>query len=265
MPKNNAEVTVRAAIPVSLHFTSHNMPHREINETYHQGSPGAGSLEDRAPQLNMTVCGCRCGCGCGLNGSSEGASSEDEGAAVRMPQMFNAIPNMTSADVTFPQSSSGPERPSGTQNFELQSPVPLHGHGEVQMIETPYSGFLMSEQGFHLTEYAGSLEDFERMLIRRDGHLLGGAETPNSMANEPYNTKDHSLASSGFSSVSCETPGPGLGGWIEEIPVAGYHFSKSPLRLTPQRRYCRGLVAAHLVLNDDMTYPQSILEEDLKE
>jgi len=120
----------------------------------------------------------------------------------------------------------------------------------------------MSEQGFHLTEYAGSLEDFERMLIRRDGHLLGGAETPNSMANEPYNTKDHSLASSSFSSVSYEAPGPGLGGWIEEIPVAGYHFSKSPLRLTPQRRYCRGLVAAHLVLNDD--YPQSILEEDLK-
>jgi len=223
------------------------MPHREINETYHQESPGAGSLEDRVPQLNMTVCGCRCGCGCGLNGNSDGASSEDE------------------ADVTFPQSSSGPERPSGTQNFELQSPVPLHGHGEVQMIETPYSGFLMSEQGFHLTEYAGSLEDFDRMLIRRDGHLLGRAETPNSMANEPYNTKDHSLASSGFSSVSCETPGPGLGGWIEEIPVTGYYFSKSPLRLTPQRRYCRGLVAAHLVLNDDMTYPQSILEEDLKE
>lgn len=122
-------------------------------------------------------------------------------------------------------------------NFELQSLVPLHGRGEVQMIETPYSGFLMSEQGFRLTEYAGSLEDFERMLIRRDGHLLGRAETPNSMANEPYNT------------------------------VAGYHFSKSPLRLTPQRRYCRGLVAAHLVLNDDTTYqdyPQSTLEEDLK-
>lgn len=67
------------------------MPHREINETYHQESPGAGSLEDRVPQLNMTVCGCQCGCGCELNENSEGASSEDEGAAVRMPQMFNAI------------------------------------------------------------------------------------------------------------------------------------------------------------------------------
>ncbi|OCL02356.1 hypothetical protein AOQ84DRAFT_187888 [Glonium stellatum] len=242
-------------------------PHRETNETYHEESSATGSLDDRPPQLNMTVCGCRCGCGCNFNGDSEDASSEDEGAAFRMPQTFNAIPNMTSADVTFPHSSKRPESLLSTQSCKPRSPAAPRGRAQSQRIETPYSEFLMSEQGFHLIERSSSPEGFEHVFIRRDGHLLARTKTPNSMANEPCNNGDHSLASSGFLSVSCQTPGPGLGGWIEEIPITGYHFLKSPLRLTPQRRYCRGLVAAHLVLDDDMTfhdYPKSILEEDLR-
>ncbi|OCK83828.1 hypothetical protein K432DRAFT_379128 [Lepidopterella palustris CBS 459.81] len=174
---------------------------------------------------------------------------------------------MNLADETFPQSHQGPERPLTTPKVEVQSPMLVRRDGHDEQIQTPYGGFLMSREGFRPMECPLDLDDLRRMLLR-GLHTINRAETPSSMTNEPDGSGDHSLASSTILSVRCGTPGPGLGGWTEEAPLLpNYHFLKSPLRLTPQRRYCRGLVAAHLVLDDDMTdhhnYPKSISGEHL--
>jgi hypothetical protein len=64
----------------------------------------------------------------------------------------------------------------------------------------------------------------------------------------------HSVYSTDARSVHCSSPGPGLGAWAGEEETKDiafeYYFLCRPLRLTPQRRYCRGLVASHLILND---------------
>jgi hypothetical protein len=66
-------------------------------------------------------------------------------------------------------------------------------------------------------------------------------------SNDPFSTVSSDIE---IRSIHCVSPGPGLGAWTEDIVLEKYHFLDSPLRLTPQRRYCRGLVASHLVVRD---------------
>jgi len=193
------------------------MPHIEISET----------PDGRPPQLNITICGCRCGCGCGCGDREGGGSSDDE------------------ADEIFL------ERPFGQENMEQPSPLPFGGQVGIERIPTRHGGFIMSREGFRPDQFAEGSEAVERALLARGFTAVRRVETPSSTTNEPHDSDDHSSVSGVVEviGVRCGSPGPGIGTWAN---LADYYFIKSPLRLTAQRKYCRGLVTAHLTVHDDM-------------
>ncbi|KAF2498915.1 hypothetical protein BU16DRAFT_615892 [Lophium mytilinum] len=220
------------------------MTHLEMNEFYYQGTP-----DGRPPQLNITVCGCRCGCGCAFSGDSEEGSSDDEGAAARTQQIIEDVLNMSSADeVTL-------DRPRKLNDMEQCSPCPLRSQEGIQRIETRYGGYIMTREGFRPDLFAVGSEGMQRAIWPARRPALGHAEsdTVTSTANESNRSDDQSSASSGellrIPDIRYGSPGPGMGGWAT---LPDYYFVKSPLRLTAQRQYCRGLVTAHLVVHDNM-------------
>jgi len=201
-----------------------------------------GASDDRPPQLNTAICGCRCGPGCDCGDREGGGSSDDEGAAARTQQTFDNTPNMDSADEILL------ERSFGQENTERASPLPFRGQVGIERIPTRYGGFIMSREGFRPDQFAEGTEAVERALLTRGFTAIHRVEAPSSTVNEPHHSDDHSSVSGVVEviGVRCGSPGPGIGTW------ANYYFVQSPLRLTAQRKYCRGLVTAHLVVHDDM-------------
>ncbi|KAF2806755.1 uncharacterized protein BDZ99DRAFT_84876 [Mytilinidion resinicola] len=203
------------------------MPLFEMNEHYYQRTP-----DGRPPQLNMTVCGCRCGCGCAFSGEGEGGNSDDEADEVLR------------------------ERSRGLDDVEQGPSLPFHIQEEIQRVETRHGGYIMSREGFRPDYFAVGSEEMQRAILPGRRLAIGHAEsdTVTSTANEPNGTDDQSSASSGellrIPDIRYGSPGPGIGGWVT---LADYYFVKSPLRLTAQRQYCRGLVTAHLIVHDDTT------------
>ncbi|KAF2662735.1 hypothetical protein K491DRAFT_815 [Lophiostoma macrostomum CBS 122681] len=190
----------------------------------HEASKGPYETEtitpDRPPQLNRTVCGCRCGRGQTgqIVDEAGGRNDGDDAEHLASP---NAVVDET----------SGGEREESSLR-------------ELQEMETRLRDFLVGVDTLQTREGTS--------LILLDPYAFEGSV--NSMNVEPYGSDDYSVISSGVRSLRSMSPGPGIGAWIEEanmnLGARSYHFRGTPLRLTPQRRFCRGLVASHLVLHD---------------
>ncbi|KAF2187736.1 hypothetical protein K469DRAFT_105890 [Zopfia rhizophila CBS 207.26] len=187
---------------------------------------------DRPPQRNTAVCGCRCGCGCGILEGSESGNNDDD-------------------DQDFPLSSDGPEAHVKVAAFEVRQPsLPSWNGEEIREVRTRYGGYLNGTEGFRLSQHVVGKEEDHPMWCYRGRNLHDHDDASDSMKNEPHGSDDHSTVTSEVISVRCMSPGPGLGTWAEDPRMSKYHFLATPLRLTPQLRYCRGLVASHLILED---------------
>jgi hypothetical protein len=200
---------------------------------------------DRPPQLNKTVCGCRCGrVQTGQVADDTGGRNDEDGASTHSLETLVAS-NQSEADAEFPASpdavtdrtSDGEHAMSGRQR-------------EVQEMQMRLGDFLGNVDILRARESVVLGEELSLLLF----HPNAFEGSVNSMSVEPYGSDDHSMVSSGVRSIRSISPGPGIGAWTEDVDVDlgmnTYHFRETPLRLTPQRRYCRGLVASHLVLHD---------------
>ena len=192
------------------------MPYfHEANQAPYQSNPEMTS-PDRPPQLNEAVCGCHCGCGCG--------------------GMFEA-----------------PEQHVHIEAFAVRRPSSDQGNGiNLREVRTRFGGFLNDMDGFRLSEHAMGGGDGP-VRVHQMCPPADLDDAADSMRNEPCGSDDQSTAASDIRSVHCISPGPGLGSWAEEVRVNGYHFSVTPLRLTPQRRHCRGLVASRFDFQDEIS------------
>lgn len=215
---------------------------------------------DRPPQLNSTVCSCQSGSGC--NHELSGGSGRvvdvhgDDGASITSLDTLVAS-NNSEADESSPPSPDGPEQHQQQQQqqqlvdetdaFELEAQL-------VSLWETTTASFEEIRARF-----GGSFNN-RRERMRRTERALGlvgdhDDDMPDSLMNEPLESGDHSVVVSDKGSVRCISPGPGVGAWTTDglklgIGMRKYYFVVSPLRLTPQRRNCRGLLAQHLVVGD---------------
>ncbi|KAF1995899.1 hypothetical protein P154DRAFT_526003 [Amniculicola lignicola CBS 123094] len=218
----------------------------EHRETPHHASPEAVSW-NRPPQLNETVCGCRCGCGCSnVFLGSDGADDEGNRGSVFRDNRASVSDQSDIGD--DPLSPNGPEQHITLESFESRrlSPLPLR-ENNVYEIQTRYGGYVNDVHGFRLSQRTVGQDPLPRLFRSRSRPVF--ENSPDSMNNESVNNEERSNATSGDVNIRCMSPGPGIGAWVDE----GYYFHDHPLRMTPQRRLCRGVVASHMVLRDDET------------
>lgn len=193
---------------------------------------------NRPPQLNGTVCSCQSGSGCNheLEGD-EGVDVHGDGASISSQDTLVAS-NNSEGDETSPQSPDGPEQRVQVESeaFEAQL-VSLWGTASFEEIRARFGGSFNRLERIRRTQRALGLGDDDDMV--------------DSMINEPLESGDHSVVVSDKGSVRCMSPGPGVGAWTSDgltlgmgIGMGAYYFVVSPLRLTPQRRNCRGLLAS---------------------
>jgi len=225
----------------------------ETNEAPFQPNPETIS-PDRPPQLNETTRSAARRClGRREPEGDGGGGSENDGASTRSLATLVAS-NNSDADGDFPLSSDGPEEHAHLEIFELELDE------------------FTSRQTSDINEFVARLSAMHgNEVLPFDGHVMGSDEQrvhvrgpysrdyqddlPSSLRNNHTRSSNErfSTISSDIDirSVHCVSPGPGLGTWTEDtVVLERYHFLDSPLRLTPQRRYCRGLVASHLVVRD---------------
>jgi hypothetical protein len=225
------------------------MPHFHEENAYEappQTTPQTVSTDRRPPQLNQTICGCRCGCGCNNDLGGEGNSEDRESV-----QTVETLVAMSDDGEGLPSSSDGPGG-HAPEDFSVQHTQSWRqaSFGEIR---NRFGGYIHDAQGLQLN---GSMNDWASFRTR-DRFPHSPDDMARSMKNNP-DSDERSAISSDARSVRCISPGPGLGSWIEQawedeagLMESPNHFSSRPLRLTPQRQFCRGLVASHLVLIDD--------------
>ncbi|KAF1975297.1 hypothetical protein BU23DRAFT_81688 [Bimuria novae-zelandiae CBS 107.79] len=186
--------------------------HKEAQKTPEPGLHN--SSPNRPPQLNRTVCGCCCG-----RGSSRGHGTDDDGGRDQEDTL-----TLIASDAS---ENGGEVFPGGFIPHE--SDAFIHGVRP----DSPGSTLAPSRTSSPISNYSDAAE---------------------SMENEP-GSGVHSIWSLDPQSVPCMSPGPGIGAWTEqdttEVSAFDYYFLARPLRLTPQHQYCRGVVASHLVLDDE--------------
>ncbi|KAF2791551.1 hypothetical protein K505DRAFT_419056 [Melanomma pulvis-pyrius CBS 109.77] len=213
--------------------------HYDAHEAPYQISPEILS-PDRPPQLNETVNGCGCRCG------DRGVAEEGDGGSNDGDNTSTLVGSEIALDEEFPPSSDGPEQHVNVGTFRASPAEEVRQMNEVQ---TRFGVFENGAEGFRPTPHMVAMEE-----SLDDGMA-------DSMNNEPpHSSDDQSAITSDARSVRCMSPGPGIGGWIAEefqlndCHFIEYHFLVKPLRLTPQHRYCRGLVSSHMVVPDEGFY-----------
>lgn len=195
---------------------------------------------DRPPQLNGTVCSCQSGSGCNheLGGDNERDIHEDGASVTSLTTLVAS--NNSEADESSPESPDGPEHRVETEVFEAQL-VSIRGTASFEEIRARFGGSI-------------NMVDRNRRTQRALGVGGDDDDMADSMMNEPLESGDHSVIVSDKGSVRCMSPGPGVGAWTDGLKLGmgtrKYYFIVSPLRLTPQRRNCRSLLASHLVAGD---------------
>lgn len=190
----------------------------------------------RPPQLNQTVCGCHCRCRSGSAQDGEDGSKDEDGVST-------LAGSENSADRDDHVSFSG----------ETALNASFEGH-----MPTPTPSEYVAELRARIEQFIDAADGFQQTMgTDMTSHILGQNRflrdfDADSIRPEP-SSDVHSVVTSDARSVRPISPGPGIGGWTKEIPEECY-FLVRPLRLTPQHRYCRGLVASHLVLRDEEAF-----------
>jgi hypothetical protein len=190
----------------------------------------------RPPQLNQTVCGCHCGLGNGSAQEGDDGSKDGDGGST--------VAGSEDSDIRDDYVSF-----SGDTALDAS----FEGH-----IPTSVPSEYLAEHRARIERFVNAVDGFQQLTgVDISSHFLGQSGffddyDADSMRPEP-SSDVHSVVTSDARSVRPISPGPGIGHWVEEVPEE-YHFVVRPLRLTPQHRYCRGLVASHLVLRDEETF-----------
>ena len=224
--------------------------HHEANESPYEASPDMPSPY-RPSQLNEAnnSCGCRCGIGGVGEGEGGGRNDEDNASTLVDPS------DHSDSGEEFPPSSDGPEQHVNVDMF--------HGAPEdsISLVRTRFGAFENGVEGFRLSQHIDLAVIEKRPPRLRPVQVLQNRMT-DSMVNGPPSNDERSVAPSEGRSLSNRSPGPGIGFWATEdlqlngfeFSGHGYHFLVTPLRLTPQLRYCRGLVTSHMVLPDEESF-----------
>jgi hypothetical protein len=206
----------------------------------------------RPPQLNPAVC--KCCCTLKSSPESEDDGDNDDGASIQSFDSTLVASNQSDTYEDFPSSSDGPEPHVTPDTFE--GPLPfITEDGFIIDMESRVRGIARATEGIPLHEHRLGIDD--RPIRFRPGPFTRGHQGyPDSMTNNFYGSDGRSIISSGprsdFMDVRSTSPGPGIAAWIEDDPVVAVesNFLGTPLRLSHQRQYCRGLVTSHLVLHD---------------
>lgn len=229
-----------------------NMPRfPEANDVPENISPDSR----RPPNLNEQVCSRRSGSGGGGESEGDGGGSDEEGGSTSSLKTLVASHDSeadSGAEEDFPPSSDGRE-----EHHQLDATVelPIVSQEARDIIEF-LSRFGEVVNGARAFEF----ELNERGIVIGDQVLGDQADLSSSLVNG-HSSDDRSVVSPDLRSLHSMSPGPGLGAWTEDMVMPEYHIvqvpiylfseDRNPLRLTPQRRYCRGLVASHLIIRDE--------------
>ncbi|KAK7182100.1 hypothetical protein DPSP01_008259 [Paraphaeosphaeria sporulosa] len=190
----------------------------DLNEGQQYPDPGlCNRSASRPPHLNQTVCGCRCG---RASGHSRGSDDDDR----QNDDTLTLVGSDTSDN-----------------EFGFRSEATLDEAVDTSRILASQSPF---QEGFSRVSSPGMPAGHS--LYGSPGSESDYSDTADSMDNEP-SSDAHSEMTADSRSVHPMSPGPGQGAWAD----LEYHFLARPLRLTPQAQYCRGVVASHLILDDD--------------
>ncbi|ORY04032.1 hypothetical protein BCR34DRAFT_591379 [Clohesyomyces aquaticus] len=228
-------------------------------------APYETNQETRPPQLNGRVCGCRCGSG--VSGAFEGTEDEgsgnEDGASIHTLTTLDVNSNhYETDDESATLFSVGSNEDSNPESLAVQQST-VYGEENIPEVRTRFGGYVNSAEGFILSQHVIGIEDHPIRVHHRAQFLFHDTDDAGaSSINQPQDCSDEqSIAAPGpTTGLRCMSPGPGLGAWIEggwvDDRMNGYHFVDSPLRLTPQLRFCRGLSASHLVLWDDTGRPE---------
>lgn len=209
---------------------------------------------ERPPVLNE--CNCHrtgiCVGGCGEQGGD--SNDEDDGTSV------------SSLDTLVPSDSSETDGPDEDHLLLSANTEGAAGGAALSDVELPAESDLASDIYAFLARFRGSDDGFvlEPCMVIDFGQATfrpfsrsryRDAGSPNSMRNERGTDEPRSSSASSGRRSRPLSPGPGMVAWADEalglqLQLQEYLFTDRPLRLTPQRRYCRGLVASHLIVCD---------------
>jgi hypothetical protein len=212
----------------------------EDKETPYQVNP---ETPDRPPQLNEAIKGCGCRCRTrGTDGEDDERSNDEDDAST-------LVTSDQDLDSGFPPSSDGPEPHVSVALFQ---PAPLQGTRQLSEGGTRIGIFENGVDGFQPSQPVVGI--MEPVWPHRMPSFY--EERADSLKNE-YGSENHSVVEPDARTLSSMSPGPYIGVWsdeelrLAELHIHEYHFLVRPLRLTPQYRYCRGLVTSHMVVPDE--------------
>lgn len=207
---------------------------------------------ERPPVYNE--CNCHrtglCICNCGEQRDGNG---DEDGASMSSPTLVPSNSSETDDEDHHLRLSDSEEDAGEAASINVQLPL---RSGLARDIHAFLAGFRGAVNDFVLDPDV--VVDYGHATYRpfsRNRNIDAGS--PNSMRNEhgSDDPRSSSRSSSRRSNPRTLSPGPGMLAWADEalgiqLQLQEYLFTDSPLRLTPQRRYCRGLVASHLIVRD---------------
>ncbi|KAF2132812.1 hypothetical protein P153DRAFT_174141 [Dothidotthia symphoricarpi CBS 119687] len=224
--------------------------HEDNNLAYEQ--PEAVPSQ-RPPQFNERNCGCRCGHRCG--GPCE---EDDDGRRGRRGERAGTeargVREGESDSETLVDSDSdvegNPEYRGDGNDIQMIRPVHSSGSSPLARVHSRSTLPIVGSHIVRIRLHAAS----RAQSSARSQSSYGLYDTSGSMEPEPYGTESHSPAVSRVGSVHVISPGPDFERFgMDEIELV-YHFLIEPLRLSPQYQDCRGKMASHLVIRDDISF-----------
>jgi len=247
--------------PLNPHYPSpsHIMPRfPEANEHSYRQSPDISP--NRPPQLNESNCSCHSRCA-GCSGESEGDGGGTRDGDNDSTLVGSEPDSNADADEDLHLNISPSDGPEDHVVLEAFEETPTFCDEAITEFLARYlSG--SEESGFSEHMHLISMDELAAHL--RQTCSRGYDDDSISMQNHGGSEDQRSVMSSYAGSVTCATPSQmlrGLGdlfdddGVLREFPYVGMNRNYfvgvgKPLRLTAQRRNCRGLVASHLVVRD---------------
>lgn len=161
--------------------------------------------------------------------------------------------DMVLADSNFLKAEEGVEN----EPFDMAAAPPSY-------FDTRCADFKVDpEEGFI---YGENNMVFENPFNSR-GDILERRGSPDSLANQFQSSDEPSLASSGFLTRRSDSPGPMLLDHMGVWAASGYHFTATPLPLTPQWQVHAQATFQHINGNGvgEDEYPESLRSSDIED
>lgn len=180
----------------------------------------------RLLQFKESNCGYRCGWGCEPRGEDSGSGDEGDATPTLVPSDYEV--EAVAMEALLPHEDDQMSLPEVVESVERETnPIVFNDMDPVTAGEIPLA-------------HSPSTEDYD--------------ESPSSLETEASNGANNSASSDARMLSSADWNGMGRWTGEDEIDLftLNYYFSSRPLRLSPQHEHCRGHLASHLVVQDDM-------------